>query len=232
MSKDNPFAGPETSTLADLGIVNGNPHAVVLTCAQHDQAWFDARLGIPTASKASKLVTSTGKATTGQTRQSYICGLVAERLLGFAEPNHETTAMQRGTNLEPRARDWYAFKTGRLVKQVGFVYGNAARQYGCSPDGLCGDRVLEIKCPLHRTMIDILIGGKVPTDYAAQVQFAMWVTGLPLCDFVVFTPEPQIPSVVWTVPRDSVVQSAFDEIVPAVCAEIDAMVKRIKATEE
>ena len=43
----------EYKTLADLGVVGGNPLAVVDMCEQGSGAWFKARLGIPTASNAA-----------------------------------------------------------------------------------------------------------------------------------------------------------------------------------
>lgn len=223
--------GPDTKTLAEIG-VNGSEKAVVLQCEQGANVWFDARLGIPTASNISKIVTSTGKESKSQTRWSYVCGLVAERLIGAVENNYSTPAMERGTNLEPRAREWYQFQTGRKVEQVGFVYADDSKQWGCSPDGLCEDRVIEIKCPMHRTMIDYLIGETVPTEYIVQVQFQMWVCGLNLCDFVLFAPEPQIPSVIWEVRADPRLHAAFEDVLPKVVEQIDKTVTAIEQLQE
>lgn len=216
------------TTLAALGVKGGSDKAVVAMCEQNSQEWYSLRIGIPTASNADMIVTSTGKPVSSQTRQTFINGLVAERLIGATEMNYDNPAMERGRNLEPRARDWYEFQTGRTVKQVGFVFGDASKSYGCSPDGVCEDRLVEIKCPMHKTMIGNLIDGKVPTCYVPQVQMQMFVTGIPRCDFVLYTPEPQIPSVIWTVEADPVIQAALAVQIPQFVAEIANRVNTIK----
>jgi len=218
----------EYTTLPALGVV-GSDKAVVALCEQGSAEWFGLRGGNLTASNADLVVTSQGKAASGQTRQTYINSLIAERLLHAVEMGHSNPAMERGTFLEPKARDWYAFVTGRDVKQVGFVYGNESRRYGCSPDGLCSDRLLEIKCPMHKTMIGDLLRGKVPTGYLAQINFQMWTCQVPLLDFVLFTPEPEIPSVIWTVEADPAMQAAFAIHVPAFLNEVEEGYKAIMA---
>lgn len=226
MSSADPWEPIEFCTLADIG-VRGSPTAMVAKVDQRDAEWFSVRSGILTASNAALVVTSTGKAATGATRQSYLHGLVAERLTGSIEMQHTSLAMERGTNLEPQARKWYEFVTGREVQRVGFVFRNAKKDCGASPDGLCADRGIEIKCPMRRAMIGYLLRGAVPAEYVPQVQFQMWVTGLPRWDFVLYTPEPEIPNAVWTVEADPAMHAAFDEHVPAFCAEIEEAVRRL-----
>ena len=222
---------PEYKTLADLGVKGGNPDAVVALCDQNSQEWFGLRCGILTASNAAYCVTSTGELATGQTRQSYINGLIAERLTGSIEMDHQTAAMERGKNLEGPARDWYAFETGREVVQVGFVYRDAGRRSGGSPDGLCADRGVEIKCLMRRGHIGVLLSDKAPTGYLAQVNMLLWVTGLPAWDLCFFTPEPDIPNRTWTVWRDEAVMDVLDEAVPAFMDEVNDGIERIKALE-
>ena len=225
----------ETS-LPEIG-VRGSPEAVVVTCEQGTGDWFSHRAGIPTASKAKLIVTATGKICTADGRKTYQYRLLAERLTGTVEPDHKTAAMERGTNLEPRARQWYEWQTGRTVQEVGFVYRDAAKGCGCSPDGLCEDRLLEIKCPEHTEMLRMLLKSvgkvddkdKVPTGYLAQIQFSLWVTGLPFCAFVGYTPEPQIASVVWEVPADPAYHAMLDVAVPIFCAELDEAEQQLRA---
>ena len=218
---------PAESTLAALGIESSNADALAIICEQGGAEWFTARLGIPTASSIANVITGSGEPTTGETRKSYLTGLGAERLTRTVESQHSTPAMERGHNLEPRARDWYEFTTGRDVQQVGFVYGDAARSYGCSPDGLCVDRVTEIKCPMRRAMIGTLLRGKPPAAYVSQIQCEMHVCGVDVCDFVLFTPEPTIPSQVWTVEACDKWRAAFPAAIEAFNSELDAAYERV-----
>jgi len=221
----------EEKPLTEL-VKGASPDAIAVICEQVGSDWFTARCGILTGSNAKFVVTSQGKAAKGQTRQSYINSLIAEQLTGYAEDNMASTpAMQRGVELEPRARAWYEMTTGHKVQQVGFVYKDGQKDCGCSPDGLCEDRGLEIKCPMHRGMIKTLLGGKVPTDYMAQIQFGIFVTGLARWDFCLFSPEPQLPSVVWTVEPDAAIQDAFKEHVPLLIKEVTEGVEKIRAIE-
>ena len=229
----DPFGTPTETLLEDVGMVDANPHAIVSLCDQGSQAWFGVRLGIPTASHAELIVTPTGKAATGQGRQSYINGLVAERLTGSIEMQHDTPAMERGRNLEPQARAWYEFETGRKVVEVGFVYRDADKTAGASPDGLvvgeCGG--IEIKCLMRRAHVGALLAGAPPKEYRPQVQFCLWTTGAAWWDFVLFTPEPELPSRIWRVLPDETAQAVLDERVPAMVAEIDAAVAQLRGGE-
>ena len=226
---NDPFAPTEYKTLADVGVKGGNPLARVAMCEQGTAEWFAERLGILTASHADMVVTSTGKRCTSQTRTSYMYGLIGERLTRNIEMQHSTPAMERGVNLEPRAREWYEFTTGRDVAQVGFVHRDAGMKCGCSPDGLCAGRMIEIKCLMRRGHIAALLRGRVPTAHIAQVQFQLWVAGLALCDFVLYTPEPEIPSMIWTVAADPDLHAAYSEAVPEFCAELDVMEEKLRA---
>jgi hypothetical protein len=202
--------------------------AAYLAISQGSTAWYDARIGILTASNAGRCVTSQRQPAKGQTRQGYINGLLAERLTGLVEMNHVNLAMERGTQLEPQARAWYEVTTGREVRRVGFVYADAAHRYGGSPDGLLPDAGIEIKCPMRRAMISTLLRGTVPPGYIPQIQFLMWVTGLPRWDFVLYTPEGEIPNAIWPVEADEAMHAAYDEHVPAFLAELDAAEAKLR----
>lgn len=231
----------EEKTLAEIGVKGGNPLAVAVMCEQEGSVWFGARAGIPTASNAALIVTSKGEPAKGQSRQSYLHSLVAERLLGATEMGHSNAAMERGTNLEPRARAWYQFQSGEsvltgfekpnvsgLFQRVGFIYRDKDKRCGCSPDGLTETRMPEIKCPMHKGMIGTLINGKVPTTYIPQIQMQLWVCGMDVADFVMYTPEPEIRSVIWPVEKDDKVHAALTEHVARFCAELDAAEKQMR----
>ena len=143
---------------------------------QYSPEWWAIRRGIPTASGFGKLLTPGGKPS-AQSKQ-YAYELVAECVAKEEEESFEPSVwMQRGTLLEPEARDWFAMNHRREVKEVGFIL-NEAGTAGCSPDGLLSeDCGLEIKCPKGSTHVSYLVNKKLPPAYAAQVHGSLIVSG-------------------------------------------------------
>ncbi len=222
----------EYKTLADIGVRSSNPRAVVMDCEQGTQDWFGARSGIMTASQASLLITSKGEPAKSASLKTFAHGCIAEQLCGTVEMQcGSTPAMERGNEMEPRARAWYAFDRGVDVVTTGFVFRDETKNAGASPDGLRDDRCIEIKCPMRKGMVGNLVSiaktGRAPSQYVAQMQFQMWVMGLDLCDFIMWTPEPQIPDAVITVERCDTAQRNLDELVPKFAADVDAAVKQL-----
>lgn len=199
----------------------------IIDCAQGSADWFTARLGIPTASRFADFVTPLGVQRKGASPRRYALDLLGERLTKRPAQHFETDAMIRGQELEPRARDWYSFATGRDVHRVGFIRSDCGR-WGCSPDGLMADRGLEIKCPLLATFLDIAESQSLPDEHAMQVQASMWITGLTAWDYVVYTDAPGCVPQVITVARDAELHAALDRVVPAFCALVDAMEARLR----
>ena len=78
---------------------------IILDHEQGSPEWLAARLGKPSASSFSKLITKTGKPSSSA--DGYIDELIAERITGKSEPFHVTEWMERGTALEPEAREAY-----------------------------------------------------------------------------------------------------------------------------
>jgi putative phage-type endonuclease len=110
-------------------------------------------------------------------------------------------ATERGTLLEPIARDLYDERHGRKSHEIGLVQHPVHKWLGGSADGIteCG-RLIEIKCPLTRK-----IEPTVPKHYIAQIQLNMEILDLEECDFIQYRPaEGDAPEefVVTNVPRD------------------------------
>ena len=96
----------------------------------------------------------------------------------------ENFAMQRGTELEPIARDLYESRYNKKSHEIGLVQHPQYPWLGGSADGIteCG-RLIEIKCPLTRK-----IENKVPKHYIAQIQLNMEILDLDECDFIQYRP--------------------------------------------
>ena len=187
---------------------------ITLDCDQGSEEWLAARLGIPTATGIKNIVTQSGQKSSGWV--SYLAELIAESIEGGSD-GFKSNDMQRGNELEPRARMAYEFETGNDVVQVGGVYLNADKDLMVSPDGLIPNlkKGVEIKCPKMKTHIKYLLEGGVPVEYVIQVQAALWVTDYETWDFISYCPEYQKqPLYVYTAERDPVLMQAFDEHIP------------------
>jgi hypothetical protein len=174
---------------------------------QLSDEWFAAKSGLPSASKASQILTPTGKLSTQS--EAYMNQLLAERA-GFGDPPMEQTEwMARGIKLEPQARDLFELEQDLKVRQVGFITNDEGTA-GCSPDGLIGGILgFEVKCPKASTHIGYLRKGGLPAYYAPQVHYSMAVTELDTWYFMSYYPglDPLIYMVHWTDYTDKVLEA-------------------------
>ena len=149
----------------------------IIDCIQGTDEWFEARLGFVTASNFHKVLNKKAG------RGLYMRKLAAERLTGLREESYKNDVMDKGSETEQEARHYYEIVNDCKVEQVGFVMRD--EWVGGSPDGLIGkDGLIEIKCPLSSTHIEIILSGEMPTQHIPQVQGLLWVTDRKWCDFV------------------------------------------------
>jgi hypothetical protein len=170
---------------------------IILDHEQGTEDWFAARLGVPSASNYSKLITATGKPSTSA--DGYINQLVAEAVTGERAEFYTNAHMERGTLLEPDARAHYEFICDVETVEVGFCIHDTLKT-GCSPDALVGLGGLEIKCPSGAVHVSYLRDGGLPAAYKQQVMGCMWITGAEWWDFLSYHPE--MPSLLIRVERD------------------------------
>lgn len=157
----------------------------VIDAPQRSPAWFDARLGKPTASRAADFAARTKRGAPTAARAKYAYQLVAERLAG-PQPQVTTAAMQRGIDQEPDVLNIYELRTGERVVPVGFVTDDDGR-WGASPDGLVGDAgMVECKTTApHLFVADILDAhDTVPDRFRHQLIMQMLVAERDWCDLV------------------------------------------------
>ena len=198
---------------------------IILDHEQGTEEWLAARLGKPSASMFSKLITATGKPSSSA--DGYINQLIAERLTGQSEPFYVTEWMARGTELEPEAREAYEFISGNDVIETGFIL-DTSFEYGCSPDGLITDKGgLEIKCPAPQTMVSYLRDNQVGVKkYWQQIQGCMWISQREWWDF--FAYHPEMPHVLVRVERDQEYIAKLAIEVQGAVAEILNQVEKLK----
>lgn len=202
----------------------------ILDCPQGSGEWKKARLGIPTASTLSQLVTPEGKLRTGQGPETFLYRKLCERLLGYSNDDANSYDMEQGAVLEREARGWYAFERDADVSEVGFCLTDDGR-VGASPDGLVGtDGGLEIKCFAPENSLRTLLSGEVPKDYVIQVQASLWVTGRAWWDFLSYS--RQWPALVVRVEPDPKLQKAIGEAVEAFYAKFEPALACITAMRD
>jgi len=193
--------------------------------AQGTPEWLADRLGKATASRIADIMAKT-KSGPSTSRQNYAAELVAERLTGAGGDFYINAAMQRGTELEPLARDCYAFESGNEVVTVGLVAHPTIEMAGASPDGLVGDvGLVEIKCPGTAKHIATLTGGSIDGRYICQMQWQLACTGRQWCDFVSFDNRLPVEMQLATrrVNRDDAAIAEMEREVISFLAEVSAI---------
>ena len=176
----------------------------ILTMEQGGLEWMLARLGMPTASQADRLLTPKTRKPSGG-RPRYRAELLAEWLLGQPLEWGSSSWMTRGTDMEAEARRYYELQGDVEVEQVGFITRDDGL-CGGSPDGLVySDGILEVKCPNALTHVQYMLGED--PDYIGQTNFLMDLTDRAWCDVISYNPD--LPPVIYRVKRDEAYIKAF-----------------------
>ncbi|MGL9736463.1 MAG: YqaJ viral recombinase family protein [Symbiopectobacterium sp.] len=104
---------------------------------------------------------------------------ICQRLTGKIEESYSNAAMQRGTELEPVAREMYLFNQfDAEVTEVGFIPHPEIVGFGASSDGLVGnDGLIKIKCHNTWTHLETIKIGKPKQQYLLQMHAQMMCTG-------------------------------------------------------
>ena len=157
-------------------------YPILHDCPQGSDLWFKTKLGKVSASRFKDVLNKK----TG--RGLYMRRLAGEVLTGQQADAFSNDYMAEGLEKESQARAYYEQTNAVEVQQVGFFQSDDF--VGISPDGLIGsDGGLEIKCPIPSTHIKYVQEDRLPTEYVAQVQGSLLVTGRQWWDFVSFSPE-------------------------------------------
>ena len=195
---------------------------------QRSEEWFQARLGLVTASRVADVLAKI-KSGESASRRNYKIQLVSERLTGERQETYINQAMQDGIDREQFARDRYVQQFGE-VEEVGFVK-HPTLEAGASPDGMVGDDgIIEIKCPMGSTHTETLMTQDIPSKYVPQVQFQLLVTGRKCCDFVSYNPmfPEHLQIFVKRIEADPVYQKELESEVKQFLEEVDTIINKLK----
>jgi putative phage-type endonuclease len=200
---------------------------------QRTEEWFAARLGKVTASRVADVLAKI-KSGESASRKNYKMELVVQRLTGKAGESFTNAAMEWGTEQEPFARMAYEAHTGTFVKEEGFVDHPTIEGFGCSPDGIVGEGLIEIKCPNTANHIETVLENKAPSKYIPQMQCQMACTGAKFCDFVSF--DPRLPEdlqlFVVRVERDQEYIDSMEVEVKQFLSEVLDLFNQLKARQK
>ncbi|KKP81581.1 MAG: Phage exonuclease [candidate division WS6 bacterium GW2011_GWD1_35_594] len=192
---------------------------IIIDCDQRTPEWYEARVGRPTASKFSHIMTTKG-ARSGQ-RDGYMKILAQERITGQMQEAFVSNPMSNGIRNEPKALAVLSMVEEVEITAVGFCLSDD-RLYGCSPDGLIGQEGgCEAKSPEQKTHIEYLRRGVLPSKYLLQVQGCMLVTGRPWWYFISYH-ESEVPLIL-RIPRDEILISKLRHELVCFCRELDDM---------
>ena len=200
---------------------------------QRTEEWFAARLGKVTASRVADVLTKI-KSGESASRKNYKMELVVQRLTNKVGESFTNAAMEWGTEQEPFARMAYEAHTGTFVKEEGFVDHPTIEGFGCSPDGIVGEGLIEIKAPNTANHIETVLENKAPSKYIPQMQAQMACTGAKWCDFVSF--DPRVPEdlqlFVVRVERDQEYIDAMEVEVKQFLSEVLDLFNQLKARQK
>jgi predicted phage-related endonuclease len=204
----------------------------VCEAEQRSPAWFLARLGRLTGSRAGDML-ATIKTGEAAARRDLRTQLVVERLTGTVqEDGFINPAMQWGIDQEPAAFAAYEARTGLVATRTGFL-SHTRLMIGCSLDGHVGDfeGICEFKAPKSATHLKYLRGKILPIDYLPQVRHNLFVTGAAWCDFMSF--DPRFPAGLQTflvrVQASDLDMGAYARSVDAFLAEVEAEALAVEA---
>lgn len=197
----------------------------IIDVEQGSPEWYAARLGIPTASAFSTILSSNKEAKDKKTRTEYMRKLAGEIVTGEPMESYSNVHMERGKVQEDEARDLYAFMQDCDPQRVGFILNG---ERGCSPDSLIGeDGGLEIKAALPHIQIDRLLRGTLPAEHKAQVQGNIWLCERKWWDFCSYC--PKLPLLVVRVMRDDDYIADLSKAVDQFNSELTELVNQIMA---
>ncbi|CAD0207029.1 unnamed protein product [Chrysodeixis includens] len=139
--------------------------------------WFELRYGRITASRAFEV-----------SRCKVGDGTLVSLILGGKIP--DTKHMKRGRMLEDQVCKTVEAMLNKKIKKCGLVLSSQYPMIAGSPDGVCDDCIIEIKCPVSiKTYKNYIKNGQATEKYNAQMQLQMYLTGKKTGFFCVADPD-------------------------------------------
>lgn len=200
------------------------PNEIVVE--QGSEAWLNARAGHVTMSRLDDLLAGKGA------REAYMWEIATERIYKTPKESATSRSLEWGHDSEPLAREEYVIRTGRLVRECGFIHHEKIRWVGCSLDGAidADTGTYESKCPKNSDIHMRTWHDGMPAIHIAQVQGGMWVTGLQYCDFVSYDVRApyEFQLYVERIHRDESLIRAIEAKVKTFLAEVNVLERELR----
>jgi len=144
---------------------------------QRSPEWHQERLGLPTASCFKKIITSTGKPTTGNRRDKYLRELAGEKKTGRPAQRFVSALMKKKSEREELSLLDYEITHYEECRRVGLCYKDELKMFGASPDLLIEpDGGLETKDAEPHIQIERMENGwNGKAEHYHQIQGCMYV---------------------------------------------------------
>lgn len=200
----------------------------IVDARQGSQDWFTLKLGVMSASNASKIVSKRDSAT----RETYMAELVGQIGTGYQKELDGIAALEWGKQHEEGARSAYEFSRGVHIAEVPFIFKDETFRLGVSPDGLVANGIVEIKCPFDTTnYIKFLCADKVKPEWRWQAQFQMFVAESEFVDFAQYDPRMKtLPIKIIRIAKNQKDQETIAKCVPEFIDDMDKMLKKAGLT--
>ena len=198
---------------------------IIVNLIQGSEEWFKEKLGKPSASNASKIITNDGKPS--KQRTGYLYELAGELLTSKREEGYKNANMELGNEREDESRKYYELTHNVEVTQVGVIYKDEQKKFLCSPDGIIKEKYgLELKNVLPKTQVKYLLENKLPEDYFGQCQMSLYITGFDYWQFLSYVPAMK-PLFVRVEP-DKAYQKALQVELEIFVDELEKTVKKLR----
>jgi hypothetical protein len=198
---------------------------IIIDLKQGSPEWFKEKLGKPSASNISKIITNDGKPS--KQRDGYLYELAGEVITQSRVEAYKNPAMEEGIAREQEAVDFYCLNKNVEIKRVGVIYKDEHKEFLCSPDGIINDcQGFECKNPLPKTQVKYLLDGDLPSEYFGQVQFSLYITGFKVWQFLSYV--PAMKPLIITVKRDEKFLTALDSELKQFVHDLTTVVNKIK----
>ena len=197
---------------------------IIVNLEQGSEAWFKEKLGKPSASNISKIITTDCKSS--KQRLGYLYELAGEIITGKQEEGYKNANMELGNERESESRSYYELTHNVEVIQVGVIYKDKQKKFLCSPDGIVGnDYGLELKNVLPKTQVKYLLDNSLPSDYFGQCQMSLYITGFKYWQFLSYV--PLMKPLLIRVEPDKAYQKVLEIELNQFCDELTEVVKKI-----
>ena len=206
-----------------------HPDVEIINCEQNSPEWFQARLGLATASHADDIIAQIGpRGGIPKGRQTLLYKLAGEIITGTPAEQYTNADMERGHVMEPEARAAYELVTDADLRQVGFLKRGRA---GASPDSMVlfggkAEGMVEIKTKKPHILIPVLVADEIPAEHVDQMQFQMWIAELEWVDLVCYW--PGMPLFIKRCFRDAKRIALIERSTEVFLNDLDALVERLR----